>query len=426
MRYLPIRATAALLFLVFLSTEALAATGSLAGRFVDEHGNPVNQTEIRLYFAGSEDEVLRVQIPGTGFRIEGMPADWFDLEVSRPGFVPLRVPGVEVGPDSPTDLGLLLLTRGKRLEGRAVEPHGAPVEGAEVWVVPSDFASNRVWKVFQEAGPAAVTDQGGRFVLEGLDPRKFLRLNVCRPGHHTGRVFMASLDQDLIQVELPRAARLSGRVVDPAGKPVPGAAVHAGLSGAESGHHFPSSSPCPQSARFVSARSDAEGRFTLEPLEEGLFEIGARAEDHAQTAPQLVDVKAGRDSAGLTFVLAPLKATAPAAPVAPAANTSPVAQEPAPEPRPDRPVVLSGRIIGVAPEDLPDVDIIASRPGWGEEFHSGFVDRHGIYRFLSLAPGEWEVIAVNLEDGHAAKAKIVIAPGDEKPVLDLVFSEEPQ
>lgn len=418
MRYLSIRTAVALLCLVFLSAETPAGTWSLAGRFVDEEGHPVGQVEIRVYPVGSDDEIVRAQISQTCFRIRGLPAGWFDLELRRPGFALLRVPGVEVRPDSLEDLGPLTLTRGKRLEGRAVEPRGTAVEGAEVWVVPSDWASPRVWKAFEKAGPAAVTDRDGRFVLESLDPRKTAQLEVCRPGHQTAWTFVESSEAGPVKIDLPRAARLSGRVVDPAGKPISGAAVHASLSGASPGDFTPPSSPCPQSTRFVSAKSDTEGRFTLEPLEDGLFEIDAWAQDHAQTATQLVDVKAGRDSVELSFVLTPLKETAPAA------TASAVAHEPMPESRrDDRTVVLSGRLVGIAPEDLPDVEILAFGGDWKIRF--GFVDRHGIYRFLSLEPGEWEVSAVIL-GGRAAEAKIVIAPGDEKAVLDLVFAEEPE
>jgi hypothetical protein len=413
MRHPSIQATAALLFLVFLSAEAAAASGSLAGIVFDERWSPVAQAEIRVYPVGSDDEVVRVQTSQMGdFWIEGLQAGWFDLEVRKPGFVPVRVPGVEVGPDSLENFPLAL-DRGKRLEGRAIEPHGAPVEGAEVWVVPSALASSRVWKVFQEAGPAAVTDRDGRFVLQGLDPRKPLHLDLCRPGHHTGRAFVEISEAGPIQIELPRAARLSGRVVDPRGKPVSGATVDASLSGASRGDDSPPSSPCPQSGRFVSAESDTEGRFTLEPLDEGLFEISAH-KGGGQTDLQLVAVKAGRDRSGLTFVLASSKETAPAA------AATPTAQEHTPAPGAGRPIVLSGHIVGIAPEDLPDVEVAAFQPG--REIQAGFVDWHGIYRFLSLSPGEWEVAATL--GNRAAEAKIVIAPGAEKPVLDLVFPAE--
>jgi hypothetical protein len=61
MRYLSIRATAALLFLVFSSTEILAANGSLAGRFVDEHrlGQQPGRAEAKIVIApGDEKPVL--------------------------------------------------------------------------------------------------------------------------------------------------------------------------------------------------------------------------------------------------------------------------------------------------------------------------------------------------------------------------------
>jgi hypothetical protein len=87
----------------------------------------------------------------------------------------------------------------------------------------------------------------------------------------------------------------------------------------------------------------------------------------------------------------------------------------------ERKIVLSGRIVGIEPEDLPDVELDAFSPDRG--IQEGFVDRDGIYRFLSLAPGEWEV--TGYFEGRNASAKIEIVAGEENPVLDLVFPQEP-
>ncbi|HEX3126819.1 MAG TPA: carboxypeptidase regulatory-like domain-containing protein [Thermoanaerobaculia bacterium] len=415
-------------------TLALWPSSFLAGTIVDEDGQPVEQAEVRIYAAGSgssDDPVVRVRTSGQGtFRITSLPKGWCDLDVRRPGFVPLRVPGVELRPDSAVDLGPLVLTRGKRLEGRAIEPRDeVPIEGAEVWLVPSQLATLRAWVLFGQAGPAAVTDQDGRFILQGLDPRRPLHLEVCRPGYHTAWIFVESSEEDPIQVELPQAARLSGTVVDPEGKPVSGAHVDAGLSGAERPHFQQPSSPCPQLSKFSSAKTDTQGRFTLQPLDDGLFEIVAQAEGYRETTPQMVQVGAGSEAADLTLVLLRTEDTAPAAETVPATGTAPAdPTDPTEElePHDDREIDLSGRITGIEPEDLPDVEVYAHMDGrlLRGRYLDGFVDRHGIYRIPSLTPGEWTVGAV-LED-RSAEGKIVIAPGDENPVLDLVFEEEPQ
>jgi hypothetical protein len=403
---------------------ALTPSGFLAGTVVDEDGSPVAQAEVLVYFAGYDDEAARVRTGSDGsFRLTGLPIGWFDLEARRPGYLSFRIPGLELRPDS-ADLGALVLTRGRRLEGRAIGPLGEPVEGAEVWVVPDGIARARVWMAFDEAGPAAVTDQDGRFVLQGLNPRKVLGLDVCRPGYHTRWIWLERSEEGPVQVELARAARVSGRVIDPDGKPVAGASVDASLSGASRGDFTPPSSPCPHSGQFSSAKTDAEGRFTLEPLDGGLFEIVAQAQGYLETAPQTVEVAAGWESAGLTLVLlremreAVLPEAAPAPEKAPADRT---AHEQAVDPDDERKIVLSGRILGIEPEDLPDVELEAYSTD--RRIRNGFVDRDGIYRFLSMVPGTWEVIAI-FED-RTASAKIEIAPGEEDPVLDLVIPQEP-
>jgi protocatechuate 3,4-dioxygenase beta subunit len=404
---------------------ALTPAGFLAGTVVDEDGSPVARAEVLVYPAGSDDEAARARTGSDGsFRLSGLPAGWFDLEARRRGYLSFRIPGMELRPDSPADLGALVLTRGRRLEGRAIGPLGEPVEGAEVWVVPDGTARGRVWAAFEEAGAAAVTDQDGRFVLQGLNPRKTLDLDVCRPGYITGWISVERSEEGPVQVELARSATVSGRVIDPDGKPVAGASVYALLSGASRGDFSPPASPCPHYPQFSSAKTDTQGRFTLQPLDEGLFEVAAQAEGYLKTAPQEIEAAAGWESAGLTLVLlretrgTVLPAAAPAAEKAPA---SPAAQEQAVDPDDERKIVLSGRIVGIEPEDLPDVELNAYSPE--RRSREGFVDRDGIYRFLSMAPGEWEV--TGYFEGRNASAKIEIVAGEENPVLDLVFPQEP-
>ena len=50
-------------------------------------------------------------------------------------------------------------------------------------------------------------------------------------------------------------------------------------------------------------------------------------------------------------------------------------------------------------------------------------EAYWFYRFLSLAPGEWEVAAIF--EGRYTGAKIEIVAGEKDPVLDLAFPREP-
>lgn len=480
----------------------LGPARSAGGRVVDPEGQPVAGATVELVRSLAaespsdqgilaDDGLYRTETGSDGsFRLADLPGGWFDVEVRRPGFVPLTSPGVEMRPDdSVADLGTLVLAPGKRLEGRATEPGGAPVAGAEVWVVPDEEAGSRAWKAFREAGPAMVTDPDGRFVLQGLDPRQSLSVDVCRPGYQTGRIWQPTLEEGPVQVTLPRAARLSGRVVDPGGKPVSGASVSVSLAGASRGDFFLPTSPCPQSGKFSSAETDAEGRFTLEPLEEGLFELQVYAEGYLPADSVNVEVKVGSESAGPTLVLereTVLTKKAPGAErtigrrargrvVDPDGNPVPGALVDTPENhfigsaytasdgsfslevdegafvllarkpgygpvrldheatagdveglelRLGKAASLSGRIVGVAPEDLAHVEVTA----WDDRYleRQGVIALDGTYRILDLALGGWTV-GVRFQD-RSSEVRVEIREGNEDSVVDLylpLISEEP-
>ncbi len=79
---------------------------------------------------------------------------------------------------------------------------------------------------------------------------------------------------------MPASGRLPGRIVDSEGRPVPGALVAVARVAAEP----PSDvidpyAPCPQTYSSASATTDAEGRFVLEPIAQGVFGVRISADD---------------------------------------------------------------------------------------------------------------------------------------------------
>lgn len=373
------------------------------GRVVDEDGEPVAGAEVTLLRslgaevravdareAAVDDSLYRAGTDGDGrFEIAGLPAGWFDVEVRQPGLLPLVRPGVELGEDIEADLGTLTLRRGVALEGRVVDPLGRPVSEAEVRVMPDIMDGDRIWEAFHRSGPAAVTGADGRFRLEGLDPAIGLALEVRRPGHLTSRIAVERLDQPVVVTlepgseEEPEPVReqtepegepepeewieLRGRVVGPDGEPVGGALV-------EAVHDIFSRQP---------VYSAGDGSFVLKVRKTDGFELLARKPGYS---PGTLDE---RSAAGARDGL---------------------------EIRLRRTSGLSGRILGVAPEDLPRVKVEAI----GRSFRQpGIVTPEGTYRILELGPGEWEVVA-ELGD-RSVRVVVVIRPDEEPAALDLTI-----
>src|SRR5205814_2073750 len=117
---------------------------------------------------------------------------------------------------------------------RVEHPEGLPMRRANTWAI-----------LLLTAGPTAAApapdlavrgtltaDDQGRFEVGGLDRGYHETFIVC-PGRVRQRVLFdttAKADTEL-DIPLPRAGRVVGRVTDEAGRPVPGANVGRGTSG---------------------------------------------------------------------------------------------------------------------------------------------------------------------------------------------------
>src|SRR5438132_341131 len=152
---------------------------------------------------------------------------------------PPRVEHPEGLPMRRTNTWAILLEERGRLRGRLLEAEsGRPVPGG---------------RLFLDAGLVLTTDDQGRFEVGGLDRGYHETFIVC-PGRARQRVLFdttAKADTEL-DIPLPRAGRVVGRVTDEAGRPVPGAYVGRGTSGS----FF--------SINALYERCDADGRFVYD------------------------------------------------------------------------------------------------------------------------------------------------------------------
>ncbi len=212
------------------------------------------------------------------------------LEVRAEGFAPLRVPLARVDrrrEGRPLDV---LLLRGASLTGCVrAEGSGAPLPGARVVLWGETEVSPEPGfdgSTPREGGPAwflgeTRTDADGRYRFDGLPAwtgwplgvwigsRELLRLGwvaAFAPGHAPARrdVSVADDGQSLaLDLGLPAAGAVLGRVVDPSGAPVEGAGVSwAWLDGRPA---VPVDAVVPEAPRAW-VRTGADGRFRLEAV----------------------------------------------------------------------------------------------------------------------------------------------------------------
>ena len=231
------------------------------------------------------------------FEIGGLVSGRHELEFHAPGFQGERVDVTVVAGETKRGL-IVMLERGVRIVGTAVDPDGVPVAGVNVTAergtggpafgrrpsnrgVPMPF--NREVNEVLRRGPqevfaglglfgdsAVVSDAEGRFVLDGVRPGS-IRLVATHPDFVTTRSGELELSVDAqpepVVLEMRRGATLYGLVEDLDGEPVAGALV---------GAFAP---PSWQRARLYQSPTDAAGAYRIENVAPGSTFVGVTRGD---------------------------------------------------------------------------------------------------------------------------------------------------
>ncbi|HKH44313.1 MAG TPA: carboxypeptidase regulatory-like domain-containing protein [Thermoanaerobaculia bacterium] len=174
--------------------------------------------------------------------------------------------------------------------GRVVDEEGKPLAGVEVWLRTNQGRQ-------ENPLPATVSGPDGTFSFFGLGLSSGSYLAACPAGRVEEVHFLVGDLARPIELRLRRATRISGRVLDPEGRPVPGALVSAQHAGWYDDQII---TYCGGHPQYRIEGTDAAGRFDFDQLEPGWFEVRA-----ADARPKVVRVRgdAGRRSDEIEFVL---------------------------------------------------------------------------------------------------------------------------
>ena len=174
------------------------------------------------------------------------------------------------------------------ISGRVVGPDGMAVAGARVSTSFSDVVSG--------TGRITLSGPDGTFRIGGLRGGAYVNLYANAPGFGlgvSGRVDLrgAEPERSGIVVNLPKAAEIRGAVTGTDGKPVSGAQVIA--SGAHRG----------LALRPPPVRTDRSGRYVLDSLPSGEWNIAVLAPGHAPSGRAGLSVQEGETVSGADFSL---------------------------------------------------------------------------------------------------------------------------
>lgn len=316
----------------------LPAYGTLVGTVVDEDGEPVAGARIRAapipevvvqsgvldlregtVIAGGEedDRKMAFDIPRRAFQVlERLPVPTtysaedgsFRLEGVMPGTVsggadyPKHV-GAPFGPidlaaGEEKDVGELELLFGREVTGQVTDGAGRPVAGVEV----SAGALNPLFPVGLMQ-PAGVTDEAGRYSVEGIPEEGRLLGIARRTSSETWTVAEATGVGDVVDIVLPTATPVLVKLRDQEGEPIEGGDVRFTATGGESEmvqamlvmNMFDGFDPEPAKSREVEPGDYEVGNVTY-----GDWSVEARAPGYA---PAFGEVTHTGDGTSLTLTM---------------------------------------------------------------------------------------------------------------------------
>lgn len=371
----------------------LESGATARGTVVDGSGNPV---------AGAKLELKRIPEPGPRgrrvfapgeappaesasdrdgrFAFTGLAAGRYQLTATATGFAAATLPGVEVPAAARmVEIGEVALEAGVAVAGQVTDEQGAPLPGAEVFVLDAREAQVPMlaWVLGQKEA-TAVTAADGFFLLPDRRPGERLDLAVTRSGYTAGRLAGVTVPAEQpVVVTLKSASTLRGRVVDERGDPVSGAHVTLMAERADGGSFFSN----------TGAVTGSDGRFTIEDVEPAIVRVGARAEGYLPAERGSVEVTAGRDVSGLELVLRPG-------------------------------AVVEGIVTGADGSPVIGADVAVQEEGQGQRigYSGATTDGDGRYRLDAVEPGA-RTIAAYHPDWQRGVAELEVQPGTQR--LDL-------
>ncbi len=187
---------------------------------VRSQGKPHGGAKVEMRQVGGSQEKIFSTAPDGCQSLLQIPVGPYHVIVRSTRHIPRAFP-VEIQAGQTTELDVDL-TPGGQIAGSVVDESGRPVPETYISLTKAKTT------LFVHAELAVRTDAAGRYVLDGVPVQEFgmhFRHADFKPLQKMGILLRDAHDLLQVDVVLDRGTAISGRVVDPGGRPIPGALV---------------------------------------------------------------------------------------------------------------------------------------------------------------------------------------------------------
>jgi hypothetical protein len=264
---------------------------TVIGQVVDSSGKPLSRFTVkartsnelsRAFGAVMAQRSVKDSKDGT-FELSGLPEGSFVIEASSEGFAPSFSEPFDTTQGLATTDIVVRMSRGGELRGQVIDAYtGQGLAGAEIATLDNNYIEGDLFELFSALEPTALTktsvfaDADGRFAIELMTPGEY-QVQVRVRGYSTV-VTNDVLIVDGQVTELPtqrvaKGARIAGVVLSADNQPLAGSTVQLTPADASEvqGHR--------------QTRTDGEGRFTLDNVRPGDYELSAMRPNSGQGNP---------------------------------------------------------------------------------------------------------------------------------------------
>jgi len=231
---------------------------------------------------------------GGGFSLNGPYGRRMEIIAGAPGYMSGRPFAFQLGTGRPGPV--LALRPAAAIEGIVLDPDGSPVAGAEAELKVQSSPGHRMRIEIGRptALPRNLSGSAGTFRLSPLDPEKDYRVKVRAEGFAPAEEEVSALvpyeTRSGVKVSLVRGQSVVGSLVDPSGLPVRDAMVKL-KPGRSRGSGMIRVMDQIGGSTLFEAFSDNEGKFRIDGVSEGKFDLEARRAGFAKRSISAIEIQ---------------------------------------------------------------------------------------------------------------------------------------